>query len=66
MSLLENFYNVAVNALRPLLPAFGAASPKVSAAVEGRRAAAGDIARWALDDRDPFRLAAVAARRLRG
>ena len=56
MSLLEKFYNVAVNALRPLLPAFGAASPKVSAAVEGRRAAARDIARWAMDDRDPFRL----------
>lgn len=56
MSLLEKFYNVAVNALRPLLPAVGAASPKVSAAVEGRRAAAGNITRWALDDRDPFRL----------
>lgn len=55
MSLLENLYNVAVNALRPLLPAFGAASPKVSAAVEGRRAAAGSIARWAERDRDPFR-----------
>jgi len=55
VSLLENLYNVAVNALRPLLPAFGAASPKVSAAVEGRRAAAGSIARWAERDRDPFR-----------
>lgn len=55
MSLLENLYNVAVNALRPLLPAFGAASPKVSAAVEGRRVAAGEIARWAERDRDPFR-----------
>jgi 3-deoxy-D-manno-octulosonic-acid transferase len=55
VSLLENLYNVAVNALRPLLPAFGAASPKVSAAVEGRRAAAGEIARWAERDRDPFR-----------
>lgn len=55
MSLLENLYNVAVNVLRPLLPAFGAASPKVSAAVEGRRAAAGEIARWAERDRDPFR-----------
>mgnify|MGYP001816256163 FL=1 len=55
MSLLENLYNVAVNALRPLLPAVGAASPKVSAAVEGRRAAAGDIVRWAERERDPFR-----------
>jgi len=55
VSLLENIYNVAVNALRPLLPAFGAASPKVSAAVEGRRAAAEDIARWAERGRDPFR-----------
>ena len=55
MSLLENLYNVAVNALRPLLPAFGAASPKVSAAVEGRRAASGDIVRWAERERDPFR-----------
>jgi len=55
VSLLENLYNVAVNALRPLLPAFGAASPKVSAAVEGRRAAAGDIVRWAERERDPFR-----------
>lgn len=55
MSLLENLYNVAVNALRPLLPAFGAASHKVSAAVEGRRAAAGEIARWAGRERDPFR-----------
>ena len=55
MSLLENLYNVAVNALRPLLPAVGAASPKVSAAVEGRRAAASDIARWAERERDPFR-----------
>ena len=55
MSLLEKFYNVAVNALRPLLPAVGAASPKVSAAVEGRRAAAGDIVRWARNERDPFR-----------
>jgi 3-deoxy-D-manno-octulosonic-acid transferase len=55
VSLLEKFYNVAVNALKPLLPAFGAASPKVSAAVEGRRAAAGEIARWARTDRDPFR-----------
>ena len=55
MSLLENLYNVAVNALRPLLPAFGAASPKVSAAVEGRRAATGDIVRWAERERDPFR-----------
>ena len=55
MSLLENLYNVAVNALRPLLPAFGAASPKVSAAVEGRRAATSDIVRWAERERDPFR-----------
>lgn len=55
MSLLENLYNVAVNALRPLLPAFGAASPKVSAAVEGRRAAAADITQWAERERDPFR-----------
>jgi 3-deoxy-D-manno-octulosonic-acid transferase len=55
VSLLENLYNVAVNALRPLLPAFGAASPKVSAAVEGRRAAAAEIARWAERERDPFR-----------
>ncbi|NNK48248.1 MAG: hypothetical protein HKP01_05185 [Gemmatimonadetes bacterium] len=55
MSLLENLYNVAVNALRPLLPAFGAASPKVSAAVEGRRAAAGEITQWAERERDPFR-----------
>ncbi len=55
VSLLENLYNVAVNALRPLLPAFSAASPKVSAAVEGRRAAAGEIARWAERERDPFR-----------
>ena len=55
MSLLENLYNVAVNALRPLLPAFGTASPKVSAAVEGRRAAAGEIVRWAERVRDPFR-----------
>jgi 3-deoxy-D-manno-octulosonic-acid transferase len=55
VSLLENLYNVAVNALRPLLPAVGAASPKVSAAVEGRRAAASDIARWAERERDPFR-----------
>ncbi len=55
VSLLENLYNVAVNALRPLLPAFGAASPKVSAAVEGRRAAASEIARWAEHERDPFR-----------
>ena len=55
MSLLENLYNVAVNVLRPLLPAFGAASPKVSAAVEGRRVAAGEIARWAERERDPFR-----------
>ena len=55
VSLLENIYNVAVNALRPLLPAVGAASPKVSAAVEGRRAAAGDIVRWAERERDPFR-----------
>ena len=55
VSLLENIYNVAVNALRPLLPAFGAASTKVSAAVEGRRAAAGDIVRWAERERDPFR-----------
>ncbi|MDP2471880.1 MAG: glycosyltransferase N-terminal domain-containing protein [Candidatus Palauibacterales bacterium] len=55
MSLLESVYNVAVNVLRPLLPAFGAASPKVSAAVEGRRAAAAAIARWAERERDPFR-----------
>lgn len=55
VSLLENLYNLAVNAVRPLLPAFGAASPKVSAAVEGRRAAAGAIVRWAERDRDPFR-----------
>jgi len=55
VSLLENLYNVAVNILRPLLPAFGAASPKVSAAVEGRRVAAGDIVRWAERERDPFR-----------
>jgi 3-deoxy-D-manno-octulosonic-acid transferase len=55
VSLLENLYNVAVNALRPLLPAFGAASPKVSAAVEGRRAAAAEIMRWAERERDPFR-----------
>ncbi len=55
MSLLENLYNVAVNALRPLLPAFGAASPKVSAAVEGRRAAVGEITQWAERERDPFR-----------
>ena len=55
MSLLENLYNVAVNALRPLLPAFGVASPKVSAAVEGRRAATADIVRWAERERDPFR-----------
>jgi 3-deoxy-D-manno-octulosonic-acid transferase len=55
VSLLENLYNVAVNVLRPLLPAFGAASPKVSAAVEGRRVAAGEIARWAERERDPFR-----------
>lgn len=55
VSLLENLYDVAVNILRPLLPAFGAASPKVSAAVEGRRVAAGDIVRWAERERDPFR-----------
>jgi len=55
VSLLENLYNVAVNALRPLLPAFGTASPKVSAAVEGRRAAADEIVRWAERERDPFR-----------
>jgi 3-deoxy-D-manno-octulosonic-acid transferase len=55
VSLLEKAYNVAVNVLRPLLPAFGAASPKVSAAVEGRRVAAGSIRRWAEVGRDPFR-----------
>jgi len=55
VSLLENVYNVAVHALRPLLPAIGSASPKVSAAVEGRRAAAGAIRRWGEHGRDPFR-----------
>ncbi|MCL7971846.1 MAG: hypothetical protein M8866_07120 [marine benthic group bacterium] len=55
MSFLENLYNLAVHALRPLLPAFGAGSTKVSAAVEGRRMAAEDIARWARQERDPFR-----------
>lgn len=55
MSLLESVYNVAVNALRPLLPAFGMASPKVSNAVEGRRAAAGAIRHWAEVYRDPLR-----------
>ena len=55
MSLLENLYNVAVNALRPILPAFSAASPKVSAAVQGRRAAVEDIVRWAERERDAFR-----------
>ena len=55
MSVLEKAYNLSVNLLRPLLPAFGAASAKVSAAVEGRRAAAGAIRRWAEVGRDPFR-----------
>lgn len=55
MSLLESLYNAAVHLLRPLLPAFGAASPKVAAAVEGRRTAAGAIAAWAEHERDPFR-----------
>ncbi len=55
MSFLENLYNLAVHSLRPLLPAFGAGSTKVSAAVEGRRVAAADIARWAEQERDAFR-----------
>lgn len=55
MSLLESLYNAAVHLVRPLLPAFGAASPKVAAAVEGRRAAAAAIATWAERARDPFR-----------
>ena len=55
MSFLETVYNLAVHALRPLLPAFGAGSTKVSAAVEGRRMAADEIRRWAEQDRDSFR-----------
>lgn len=55
MSLFETLYSAMVSVLRPVLPAFRAASPKVSAAVEGRRAAAGEIARWASAGRDPAR-----------
>jgi 3-deoxy-D-manno-octulosonic-acid transferase len=55
VSLLETLYSAAVSALRPILPAFRTAPPKVSEAVEGRRAAAAAIVGWAERERDPFR-----------
>jgi 3-deoxy-D-manno-octulosonic-acid transferase len=55
VSLLETVYNAAVHILRPLLPAFDAASPKFSAAVRGRRVAASRISEWAACERDPTR-----------